>query len=120
MSAQLADPLFFQIVTATATEDDAAAISQVLLEHRLAACVQVVGPITSRYWWNDVIERVTEWLCIAKTTAAQLDDAVAMIGARHTYDVPEITAVPITRGSDAYLSWVAAEARGAGGPTGSA
>ena len=120
MPAQPADPQYFQVLTTTATEGAAAALSQALLVRRVAACVQVVGPITSRYWWEGAIETATEWLCIAKTTATQLDQAMAVIGDIHDYDVPEITALPVARGSDAYLSWVSAEATGNAGPTGGA
>ena len=78
--------------------------------------VQVVGPVTSRYWWQGSLETATEWLCIAKTTAARLDDAMAAVAERHPYDVPEITAVPVVAGSPAYLSWLAAEVAPSSGP----
>jgi periplasmic divalent cation tolerance protein len=97
-----------QVTTTAPSEDVASQIASALLERRLAACVQVLGPIESRYWWDGVIESSTEWLCIAKTTFAAADRAVDAIGAVHPYDIPEITVVAVT-GSDAYLGWVVAE-----------
>lgn len=108
---------FFQVVTAVASRDEAAAIARALLEERAAACVQVVGPVESSYWWQGAIESATEFLCVAKTTAARLGDAMASIERHHSYDVPEITAVPVERGSAAYLQWIEREV--AGGQTGS-
>ena len=77
-----------------------------LVERRLAACVQVVGPVESRYRWEGRVETATEWLCVAKTTAERYDELEAAIGELHSYDVPEILAVPVVRGSAAYLRWL--------------
>ena len=77
-----------------------------LVERRLAACVQVVGPVESRYRWEGRVETATEWLCVAKTTAERYDELEAAIGDLHSYDVPEILAVPVVRGSAAYLQWL--------------
>ena len=63
----------------------------------------------SRYWWEGKMETATEWLCVAKTTADRYDELEAVIGELHTYDVPEIVAVPVVRGSAAYLRWVGDE-----------
>ena len=81
------------------------AIATALLERRLAACVQVLGPATSRYWWDGVIEHAEEWLCLAKTTAARADELVAAIVDLHPYEVPEVLVVPVT-GSAPYLDWI--------------
>ncbi len=106
----------FQVLTAAGSRDEAAAIADALLAARLAACVQVVGPVQSRYWWQGRLEAAEEWLCLAKTTAERVDEAVAEIGRRHSYDVPEVTVTPIVGGSPAYLRWVDEEvARNPGG-----
>ena len=81
-----------------------------LIERRLAACVQVVGPIESWYRWEGRVETATEWLCVAKTTAERYDELEAAIGELHSYDVPEVLAVPVVRGSAAYLRWLGEEA----------
>ena len=103
-----------QVTTTTATENDAAAIAEHVLETRLAACVQTVGPIQSRYWWQGRIERSTEWLCVCKTTGDRVEALVEAIGRRHPYDTPEVLVTPVTGGSPSYLAWVADEVGGGG------
>ena len=64
----------------------------------------------SRYRWEGKVEVATEWLCVAKTTAERYDEVEAAITEVHSYDVPEILAVPVVRGSQAYLQWLGREA----------
>ncbi len=101
-----------QVTTAAGSPEEARLIADALLEARLAACVQVVGPVHSRYWWKGRIEGAEEWLCVAKTTAARVEEAVAEIGRRHSYETPEITVTPITGGGDGYLAWIDTEVAG--------
>lgn len=100
---------FVQVTTTTATREEADALAGEVLEARLAACVQIVGPIRSRYWWKDTIETAEEWLCLAKTTAARAPALEQAIRAGHAYETPEVTATPVVGGSAAYLAWIAAE-----------
>ena len=100
---------YIQVVTTTERKEDAERIARALVEARLAACVQIVGPITSRYHWKGAIETAEEWQCVAKSREvlfAEIDEAIRGI---HPYDVPEILALPIAAGSRAYLEWVGAE-----------
>jgi len=100
---------YIQVLTTTEHEEDAARIARTLVEARLAACVQVLGPITSTYRWKDAIETSREWQCVAKSRAerfARIEEAIRGV---HPYEVPEILAVPITAGSRAYLEWLDAE-----------
>lgn len=83
-------------------------LAQVLVDARLAACVQIVGPIHSTYRWEREVESATEWLLLIKTTAERLDALQERIVSDHPYDVPEIVAVPIEAGLPAYLGWVVA------------
>ncbi len=76
---------------------------------RLAAAVQVVGPVWSVFWWRGERHSADEWLCLAKTTAGHLDRLIAYVKEHHPYEVPEITAVPVSDGSTDYLTWVAEE-----------
>ncbi|HOP85318.1 MAG TPA: divalent-cation tolerance protein CutA [Syntrophorhabdaceae bacterium] len=102
---------YLQIYTTTDRIDIAEAISNRLVEERLAACVQVLGPITSTYWWQGKIETSQEWLCIIKSKKGlykQVEDTIKSI---HHYDVPEIIAVPIAMGSQDYLNWLKKEIR---------
>ncbi len=77
-----------------------------LLQKKLVACVQVSGPIRSRYVWNGVQEESTEWLCHIKTLAANYAVVEAAIREVHTYDEPEIIAVSVTQASKGYAEWV--------------
>jgi periplasmic divalent cation tolerance protein len=97
---------FLQVMTTTDKKEAAGAIAQVLVEKRLAGCVQVLGPITSTYRWEGEIETAEEWLCLAKTRAELYDQVEAAIRDVHPYDVPEILAVPVSQGNPAYLQWL--------------
>jgi periplasmic divalent cation tolerance protein len=97
---------FLQVLTTAASEEEAEAIASTLLESRLAGCVQIVGPVRSRFWWEGRIDEAREWLCLAKTTADRYQAVEAAIRQSHSYDVPEVVAMPVVRGSDDYLAWL--------------
>ncbi len=100
-----------QVFTTTETKDDAQKIAQVLLEKRLAGCVQIVGPITSSYWWEDEITSSEEYLCLIKSRDDLFPQVEKTIQEVHPYDVPEILAVTVPAGSQAYLDWLNKELR---------
>jgi periplasmic divalent cation tolerance protein len=100
-----------QVQTTVASEEEAERIAAALLERRLAACVQVVGPIASTYRWQGAIEREQEWICLVKTEASHYDEVEAAIGEIHSYEEPEIIATPIVAGSRGYLDWVSESLR---------
>ncbi len=100
---------YLQVATTTATREAGLRLARGVVDARLAACVQVLGPLTSTYWWNGAVEAADEWLCLMKTTTARFDALAAHITAHHDYETPEITATPITAGGAAYLRWVTAE-----------
>jgi periplasmic divalent cation tolerance protein len=97
---------YLQVTTTAGSEEEAEQISAALIERRLAACVQIIGPIASRYRWQGAVERSTEWMCVAKTSAASYAELEATIRELHSYDEPEIVATPIVAGSVGYLEWV--------------
>lgn len=76
-----------------------------LVAARLAACVQVDGPITSSYRWRGAVESAEEWRCTCKTTSDREPACVAGILARHPYETPEIIVTPVVA-SAAYAAWV--------------
>lgn len=84
-------------------------ISALLVDRRLAACVQVVGPIESRYRWQGEVETATEWMCVIKTTLARYDEVEQAVRAAHSYDEPEILAVAVVAGSAGYLAWLVSQ-----------
>ena len=97
---------YIQIYTTTENKDDAGMIAETVVKKRLVACAQVVGPITSTYWWEGKIEESKEWLCIMKSRKDLYDRLEEAILDVHSYDVPEIVAVPIVSGSQSYLQWL--------------
>ena len=97
---------WLQVATTTAQKQDAERIASALVDQRLAACVQVVGPITSTYRWQNCVETSQEWLCLIKTSRDQYAAVEAAIAKLHPYDVPEIVATPIVAGSRSYLDWL--------------
>ena len=106
-----------QVTTTVPDEDAAAAIARALLDGRLAACVQVDGPITSRYWWQGAVEESTEWRCVAKTTSAAAEPAIAAIVAAHPYDVPEVLVTPVLHAHPEYGAWVREVVSASASPT---
>jgi periplasmic divalent cation tolerance protein len=104
-------PDYIQVVTTTENHEQAEAIARALVEERLAACVQIVGPITSIYRWHDNIETAQEWQCWAKSRRDHYDAIETLIRRLHTYQVPEILAIDVLAGSVDYLNWLDGEIR---------
>lgn len=98
-----------QVSTTSQNKQDAEKIATALLQKRLAACVQIVGPISSAYWWKGSIETAQEWLCLSKTVRRLYSDLEKAIQAIHPYETREIVALPIVAGSEEYLGWLARE-----------
>jgi periplasmic divalent cation tolerance protein len=99
---------YVQVLTTAGSEEEAERISAALVERRIAACVQIVGPISSRYRWQGKVEHSQEWLCLAKTEVARYEEIEAAIRELHSYEEPEIVATSIVAGSAGYLGWVSA------------
>jgi periplasmic divalent cation tolerance protein len=102
---------YVQVVTTTETETDARTIARAVVKQRLAGCTQVVGPITSVFWWQGQIEMAEEWLCVIKSRRDLYPALEQSILAVHPYDVPEILAIPVVAGSKGYLEWLDSETR---------
>jgi periplasmic divalent cation tolerance protein len=100
-------PDYLQVQTTAGSAEEAERIAAALVERRLAACVQTIGPIASRYRWRGEVERAEEWLCLAKTVTTRYAEVEAAIQELHSYDEPEIVATPIVAGSPGYLAWLA-------------
>ncbi len=97
-------------ITTPATEE-AQRISRALLEQRKAACVNIVPRVSSLFWWQGKIDSARESLLIVKTTASQLNELVTLVKEIHSYDVPEIIAIPIVGGNQDYLEWIGKEVK---------
>ncbi len=88
---------------------EAERIAEVLVDERLAACVNILGGVRSVYRWQDAVERADEIAMIAKTKQVLFEPLAARVRALHSYDTPAIVAWPIVAGDSAYLDWIAAE-----------
>ena len=100
------------LLVLTNLPDRAAAerLADILIEKRVAACVNILAPCRSVYRWKGAVQHDEEHPLLIKTAAERYPDLEAAIRAAHPYELPEIIAVPIERGLPAYLEWLAAEA----------
>ena len=94
------------VTTTTDSREEAASIAKVVVERKLAACVQIVGPVESVYRWQGKVERSEEFRCEMKTRAEKFDELQALIVESHSYELPEVIAVPIIETSPAYAKWI--------------
>jgi periplasmic divalent cation tolerance protein len=101
------------LLVLTNLPDRAAAerLADALIGGRLAACVNILAPCRSVYWWKDAVQHDEEHPVLIKTTEARYAELEQAIRANHPYELPEIVAVPIERGLPAYLEWLGSETR---------
>jgi periplasmic divalent cation tolerance protein len=97
---------FGVLLTTLPTREDARRIARLLVEEKLAACVQIL-PIESFYRWEGKVQTEGELLLFIKTRTALFDTAMARIKAEHPYTVPEIVGWPLSAGHQSYLDWIA-------------
>jgi periplasmic divalent cation tolerance protein len=96
-----------RIVLSTAgSEEEARKIARHLVEHRLAACVNILPQIQSIYRWQGKVEESREWLLLIKTTAEKFSQVTDAISELHSYDLPECIALSIEDGGARYLEWI--------------
>ena len=88
------------------TEEEAAKIAKALVEEKLAACVNIIKGIRSIYRWQGKIEDDPEVLMVVKTREDLFEKLADRVKELHSYEVPEVIAMPITKGSEAYLKWI--------------
>jgi len=110
MENQPAEPIVVFITAASAEE--AMRIAEVLVNSKLAACVQVLPEMHSIYLWKGEVERAREVLMIAKTTSEKLEGLQSQVHAIHSYETPEIIALPIVAGTEDYLKWLTSSLEG--------
>jgi periplasmic divalent cation tolerance protein len=97
---------FIQVMTTVETKEQAQSIARYLVEEKLAACVQITGAAFSTYRWAGKIETAREYLCLIKTRKDLFARVESAIKKLHSYETPEIIAVPIENGSKEYLKWL--------------
>ncbi len=100
---------YIQVVTTTSAREEAESIAQAIVKRRLAACVQVLGPVQSFFHWQGKLDTAQEWLCLIKSRESHYTAIEHAIREIHSYEVPEILALPVTAGSPDYLKWLEEE-----------
>ncbi len=98
--------MYCVILVTASNKEEAQKIASGLIESRLAACVNIVDPIGSIFWWQGKIDRATEALLVIKTRKALIKKLIKKVKSLHSYDVPEIIALPVIDGSKEYLEWI--------------
>jgi len=97
---------YLVVTTTVPNKTIAKQIAQLLLTRQLAACVQIVGPMESHYWWENELQQSEEYLCIAKTSKALYAQIETLILENHPYVTPEVFATPITQCTNQYQLWI--------------
>ena len=100
-----------RVLLATCPPAEAARIAEGLLERRLAACVNALPGVVSRYRWKGKLEKDDETLLVIKTEASRVPDLIAALKELHPYEVPELLSLPVEDGNGDYMAWVKAETR---------
>jgi periplasmic divalent cation tolerance protein len=99
------------VFVTTGTEEEAHKIAELLLAKRKAACVNIVSKVDSSFWWQGKLDSARESLLIIKTRASLLHEVIELVKSVHSYEVPEIIALPIVGGNEDYLKWIDDEVR---------
>ena len=94
------------IYSTTSSVEEARKIARILVEEKLVACVNIIPKIESIYRWQGKIEEDNESILLAKTIDKNIDQVIQRIKENHSYDIPDIVAIPITHGFKKYLDWV--------------
>jgi len=100
---------FWVVLMTAGSQEEAGQIAQTLVAENLAGCVNIIPGVTSIYRWEGEVQRDQEWLLVAKSHRSLLAALVRRVQALHSYMMPEIIALPIVGGSEAYLRWLEQE-----------
>jgi len=102
---------YIVLFVTTANAEEAERIAKVLLKERKVACINIVPRISSLFWWQGKLDSAEESLLIIKTKASVLDEIVSLVKEHHSYNIPEVIALPIIGGNQDYLEWVGREVK---------
>jgi periplasmic divalent cation tolerance protein len=100
------DNVYIIVLVTTASKHEAEEIVQHLLGDKLIACANIIGPVTSFFHWSGKVERAEEYLALMKTRKDLFQRLSEVVKTMHSYEVPEIIAVPVVEGSKDYLDWL--------------
>ncbi len=96
---------FIELTTTTASEQEALKLARILIDQRLAACVQISGPIRSIYHWQGELCEAVEYQCSIKSLAIHAARLMQIIRQAHSYDTPQIIVLPVTDCDPSYAQW---------------
>ena len=94
------------VIVTTSSKQEAEKIAQRLLDKRLIACANIIGPVSSLFCWSGKTERAEEYLMLLKSRKDLFEKLAETVKALHSYEVPEILVLPVVGGSEAYLVWL--------------
>jgi len=94
------------VIVTVANREEAMKIVRSLLQERLIACANIVGPVSSIFWWEGKIDEASEFLVFMKSHENRFERLSEKVAEIHSYEVPEIIALPIIKGSPPYLEWL--------------
>jgi periplasmic divalent cation tolerance protein len=100
------------VLVACGSAEEARKIARALVEGRLAACVNILGGAESVYRWKGAVEESSEWLLLVKTARELFERLESRVRALHSYELPEIVALPIAEGQEEYLGWIGRSVEG--------
>ena len=93
------------IMVTASSREEAEKIATALLERKLIACANILGPVSSRFWWQGKIDSAEEYMIFMKTKRELFEQVADNVKQLHSYEVPEIIALSIVEGSKPYLEW---------------
>jgi len=94
------------VMVTTSNKEEAEKIAHCLLDEKLVACANIFGPVLSLFWWSGKVERADEYVLLMKSRLDLFEKLSETVRALHSYEVPEIIALPIVKGSKAYMEWL--------------
>ena len=100
------DNAYIIVLVTTASKQEAEKITRHLLDLKLIACGNIIGPVSSIFRWSGKIEKAEEYLTVMKSRRDLFEKLAEAVKALHSYEVPEILALPVVEGSKAYLDWL--------------
>jgi periplasmic divalent cation tolerance protein len=98
--------MYIVIFITAPSKKEANNIAGKLIQKKMAACVNIISNIDSLFWWKAKVDTAKEALLIVKTKKTKLAKIIALVKSLHSYDTPEIIALPIIRGEKKYLKWI--------------
>jgi len=108
---KIEEPAYIVLFVTASNREEAHKIAKSLLGKRKVACVNIVPEVSSLFWWQDKLDSAQESLLIIKTRALLLDQIVTLVKEIHSYEVPEIIALPVIGGNQDYLEWIDKEVK---------